>query len=146
MRRLIIIFALATTIMGAAAQNHGGKRGEGFDPDRFQADLEQFIVREAGLMPSEAEVFFPVYREYNDKQHALLREKRFLYHYRPMTDEECRKAIEEDDKYEIKLKELQEEYHKKYLRILPASKVYDIIRAEDRFHRQSYRDMSKGKK
>lgn len=146
MRRLIITTAFTLILLTAAAQGAGGKHGGGFDAERFQADLEQFIVREAGLTPSEAEVFFPVYREYNDKQHALLREKRFLSGYRPKTDEECREAIEKDDKYEIELKELQEQYHKKYLRLLPATKVYDIIRAEERFHRQSYRDMSRGKR
>lgn len=146
MRRLIILTAALVVTMAAAAQGNKQKGGGGFDADRFQADLEQFIVREAGLTPSEAEVFFPVYREYTNKQHALLHQKRFLGCYRPTTDKECREAIERDDKYELELKELQEQYHKKFLRLLPATKVYDIIRAEQRFHRQCYRDMSKGKR
>lgn len=139
--RHIIIYVSLFLSLPVLAQQKPGK----FDPKQFQADLEQFIVKEAVLTPSDAEVFFPVYREYNEKKHALALEARFLNGYKPLSDEQCREAIEKEDEYEIKIKELQMLYHKKYLRILPASKVYDILRAEDKFHRQSFRDMSRDK-
>ena len=40
---------------------------------------------------------------------------------------------------DIEIKRLQQAYHEKFLHILPASKVYRIIKAEDKFHRQQFR-------
>ena len=37
------------------------------------------------------------------------------------------------------LKELQKKYHEKFMQILPPKKVYDILKAEDRFHRQMFK-------
>ena len=34
-----------------------------FSPEKFQADLENFITNEAGLTAEEASKFFPLYRE-----------------------------------------------------------------------------------
>lgn len=34
---------------------------------------------------------------------------------------------------------IQKTYHEKFLQILPAKKVYDILNAEDRFHRQMFK-------
>ena len=34
------------------------------------------------------------------------------------------------------MKQIQIEYHKKMLEVLPASKVYDAIKAVDKFHRR----------
>jgi len=39
--------------------------------DQFEADLEQFVTTEAGLSPQEAAVFFPVYKEMQQKQRVL---------------------------------------------------------------------------
>ena len=39
-----------------------------FNPERFEAEMEQFIVVQAGLSPTESAVFFPLYKEMQDKQ------------------------------------------------------------------------------
>lgn len=139
--RNIIITLLFSLLLPITAEAQREPRK--FDPKQFQADLEQFIVREAVLTPSEAEVFFPLYREYIEKKHALALEARLFTGYKPLTDEQCSEAINRSDENDIKAKELQLLYHKKFLRVLPAGKVYDILQAEEKFHRQSFRDMSR---
>ena len=109
-----------------------------FDPQRFQADLEQFITREAGLTPMEAAAFFPVYREMLNKQRALYMRAGRNGFVRPTDDASCRKAILQRDELELQIKEIQKKYHERFLKILPAKKVFDAINAEDRFHRQSF--------
>ena len=41
-------------------KKQGRKHHDGFDPKRFQAELEQFITTNACLTPREAAKFFPV--------------------------------------------------------------------------------------
>ena len=40
-------------------------------------------------------------------------------------------------------KQLQQEYHSRFMTILPPNKVFSVIKAEERFHRQAYKRMKK---
>lgn len=136
MRKLLIIIIAAVLAM---PQLNAQKRECKFDAKRFQASLEQFITKEAALTPREAASFFPVYREFLKKQRRFFDEMHHNRRFKPVSEAECREAIQKRDEADLQMKELQKQYHNKFLKILPASKVYDIIRAEDRFHRQSFK-------
>ena len=41
------------------------------------------------------------------------------------------------------IKALQQEYHSRFMTILPPNKVFSVIKAEERFHRQAFRRMKK---
>ena len=134
----LLIGLLLTEILAAQPK-------ERFDPERFQADLEQFITIEAVLTAQEAAIFFPVYREMKQKQHAIFGQMKW-YRFTDVTDDEAsHKAIKEQDKLDIQIKELQQKYHDKFMKLLPAGKVLKIIKAEDKFHRQAFRWMTKRK-
>lgn len=135
MKKALLSLMLLAVVCTISAQKEPKK----FDADRFQAALEQFITTEAALSPAEAEVFFPLYREYIRKQHALSKDMHTCKNYKPATDKECREAIEHSDDIDIEIKELQKEYHRKFMKVLPAGKVYDILKAESKFHRQSFK-------
>lgn len=134
-KRLLLGVMMLLAVVGADAQN----KRRGFVPERFQADLEQYITRKACLTPKEASKFFPVYREMRRKQHAVHKELKGLKRVKPVTDAECEKNIMMRDKYQIEIKEIEKEYHYKFLQMLPAKKVYNVLRAEDRFHRQMFK-------
>lgn len=55
-KRLLLGVMMLLAVVGADAQN----KRRGFAPERFQADLEQYITRKACLTPQEASKFFPV--------------------------------------------------------------------------------------
>jgi len=103
-------------------------------PQQFEAHLEQYIVTQAGLTPSESVAFFPLYREMRHKQMAYFSDFRSR-HIDPTNDEACEKAIRSRDDNEVQIKMLQQTYHNRFLQVLPASKVLKVISAEDRFHR-----------
>lgn len=138
-RTLIILFIISTFAITAHAQ---GNPPHGFDPKRFQADMELFITREACLTPQEAAKFFPVFREMGKKQRALYEKAPHGRHMKPADDAKCRQAILDRDELELQVKIVQQQYHLKFMEILPPSKVYDVIRAEERFHRQSFQQMA----
>ena len=113
--------------------------GKGFDPARFEADLEQFVATEAALTPQESAAFFPLYREMRRKQFAFFGEDRRLSNVDTSDDKACAKAIRRRDENDLEIKRLQRTYHEKFMRVIPASKVFKVIMAEDRFHRQLFK-------
>ncbi len=125
---LLSVFSLCMT-----AQRKGG-----FDPVRFEADLEHFITVEARLTPKEASTFFPVYREMRKKQMAYFNQDRFLRYVDVTDDKACAEAIAKHDNNDIAMKKLQQEYHRKFMRVLSPSKVYMVVRAEEKFHRRLF--------
>ena len=130
---LALLFFLCTTL--ACAQ----KRPK-FDPQLFEADLEQFIATEAGLTAQQAAAFFPVYKEMRDKQRVLFGRMGQYRHVDTSDDDACAKAIRELDDCEMQIKQLQHQYHLKFMEILPAAKVLKAIRAVERFHRQAFKN------
>lgn len=121
------------------------QRPSGFDPVRFQADLEQFITSQAALSPQSAAQFFPVYRELRRKQMAIFGEMKRFKHIDTTDDKACEEAIKQRDQLGVEMKKLQQTYHERFLQILPASTVFKILKAEDRFHRQYFGKMQTGK-
>ena len=138
MRKVLILWVTMMLSCAAYAQQWGQQPGR-FDPQRFQKELEQFITKEAGLTPKEAADFFPVYREMMNKQRAVYAQAARYRYMKPKDNAECKKVILRRDELDLQVKEIQKTYHEKFLKIIPATKVFDVINAEDNFHRQSLR-------
>ena len=70
----ISVIFMAIPAMADTPENSRPK----FDPERFEASMEQFITTKAGLTPQEAQRFFPIYREMQSKMRASFNEMRRL--------------------------------------------------------------------
>ena len=117
---------------------------EKFSPEKFQADMEQFITREAALTPQEAAAFFPLFREMQKKQRALYNKMREDVRIKPTDEAACKKMIQKRDQVELELKSIQQTYHNKFFSVMSPSKVFDVIKAEDQYHRGLLRNMGRG--
>lgn len=137
--RTTVLMILMLCTFGVANGQH--RKRPPFNPAKFEADLEQFITVNACLSPSQAASFFPVYRQMMKKQRALFDEMRRLRMINPKDNEACEEAIRKQDELDIQIKQLQQEYHGRFLMILPANKVLSIIKAEEKFHRQIFKKM-----
>ncbi len=137
--RTTVIMILMLCTFGVANGQH--RKHPPFNPAKFEADLEQFITVNACLSPSQAASFFPVYRQMMKKQRALFDEMRRLRMINPKDNEACEEAIRKQDELDIQIKQLQQEYHGRFLMMLPANKVLSIIKAEEKFHRQIFKKM-----
>lgn len=135
MKRIVVVLLFSVVFCVVNAQN----RQRHITPERFQAELEQYITKKAGLTPVEASKFFPLYSEMLRKQRSIHDEIKTLKRIKPLTDSECKKNIMKRDEFEIEIKNIQKIYHEKFMQILPARKVYDIIKSEERFHRQIFK-------
>lgn len=137
--RTTVLMILMLCTFGVANGQH--RKRPHFNPAKFEADLEQFITINACLSPSQAASFFPVYRQMMKKQRALFDEMRRLRMINPKDNEACEEAIRKQDELDIQIKQLQQEYHGRFLMMLPANKVLSIIKAEEKFHRQIFKKM-----
>ena len=137
--RTTMLMILMLCTFGVANGQH--RKRPPFNPAKFEADLEQFITVNACLSPSQAASFFPIYRQMMKKQRALFDEMRRLRMINPKDNEACEEAIRKQDELDIQIKQLQQEYHGRFLMMLPANKVLSIIKAEEKFHRQIFRKM-----
>ena len=138
MKRIItIITVLLTAVIAVQAQE---KR---MSKEEFQARQRQFITEVAGLTESEADKFFPLYFELQGKKNELNREMWDNMHKakeRELTEEEYESITETIAKLRIESDELELEYLRKYKKFLSSKKIFQIIRAEMRFHREFLRD------
>ena len=157
MRKLTVILlnmVMTLVVMAQPQANQGQRQGfpgrqQGgmpqmqqqmkFSPEKFQADLEQYITKKACLTPQEAAKFFPIYQEMQSKQRAVYERQRQLGWVKPADEKGCEKVIRQRDEYDLELKRIQQTYHNKFLSVISASKLYDVLNAEDRFHRQMLR-------
>ena len=133
--RLILILSFISMVCSYS----NAQMRSNFNPERFEADLEQFITTDACLTPEESARFFPVYREMRKKQRYILDKNRFMRQFDFNDDKACAEAIRRNDSNDIEMKKCQQEYHEKFMKILPASKVFRIIRSEDKFHKRIFR-------
>ena len=67
MKRLLLSLSVVLFLSVSAFADEPQK----FSPEKFQADMEQFITQEACLTPEEAAKFFPLLREMHKKQRAI---------------------------------------------------------------------------
>ena len=113
-----------------------------FDPKRFITELHQYVMREAGLSTQEAARLFPIYDEMLEKQRTSFDQLRAIHHTKPTNEAQARGLITKADQLEIQLKETEKAYHARMLRVISAIKLSQVLKAERRFHRLTFRRMA----
>ena len=125
-------------------QQQGPVRNEQFSPAEYFQQQREFFISNAQLTEQEAEAFFPVYNELQQKKRELNREIRRIMREEggpEMSQEQCLKAIDAKAEANIKIAALEKEYLQKFKEILPASKILKIQNAEEQFNSQILKDI-----
>ena len=138
-RYLLSIAVLLLSVMSVMAHDP-----QKFSPEKFEADMEQFITKEASLTAEEAAKFFPLYREMQQKQRAVWNQMKDMGRNKPADETGCKQAVQKRDELELEQRRIIQTYHNKFFKVLPASKVYDVIIAENKFHRFAIRNFGQG--
>jgi len=68
---------------------------------------------------------------------------RTYHHVDPKDDRASLQAIRAKDELDVQIKKLQQQYHLKFCKVLPAGTVLRIIKAEEKFHRQAFKRVAK---
>lgn len=135
MKKLILVVVSLLVMNAVNAQE------KKFSPEKFDAEMEEYITQKANLDQLEAAKLFPLFKEMHKKQRAIYNRMRSLGHAKPADEDGCTEAIKEIDKCNLELKQLEQNYHQKMLQVVPASKLYDVIKAETHFYRKKMKGM-----
>lgn len=140
MKKSLIIILLAVFSMAAFAEPDSK-----FDPRQYKSELRTYIVARAGLTPQEASKFFKLFDEMKEKQRGYYRKIGQYMNARPMSEKDCLRAIKERDRLDIEIKHLQQTYDAKFLKVVPATKLLEIFKAEEEFNRTAFKKMSRNR-
>ncbi|MDR0185013.1 hypothetical protein ETF27_05065 [Prevotella brunnea] len=130
----LIIFFLCTLNISAHCK---------FDPEKFRAEIHQFIISSANLTGKEADNFFPLYDEMKAKQQKLHKQLRNYQRSTPTSNAAARNVILKIDDLNFRIKRIEKEYHDRMLKKLPAMKLNTALKAERKFYRQYFRKVAK---
>lgn len=137
-KKIILTLLACLFLHTAYAQTNGPK----FDPVKFRLELVEFVVDEAGLSPAEKIVAAPIYDEFLTKKQELFKQMGKYRKFKGTNDKSYADAIEVMDRIAIEMKTLQQTYHRRLLKMLPAKKVYAMIRAEKVFNKRSFQKVT----
>jgi len=131
---IILILLAAFSLVQLKAQNPA------LNPnmEKLNAYKIAFFTRRLNLTSQEAEKFWPVYNEFQDKRNSILQERLSLnrninQNELNMSDKEM---IEAGDNYislQVREASLAQEYHKKFREILSPKKVLRLYQAENQY-------------
>lgn len=133
---------LTTIILLVACPIVFGQPGQGPDErrERIQSLKIAYITEKLNLTPQEAQVFWPVFNEYEARRNEIEESLgRRGPETRPdiagMSDSEVDKFITDHLNQEYKLTDLKKEYYEKLKEVLPIKKILKLFEAEESFKR-----------
>jgi len=106
-----------------------------------------FITTQMQLTPEESEKFWPIANQFDAKKQELkkpLKEKERALREKGIdnaSDEEIVAMMNAHINFKAAMLELEKEYQKKYLSVLPAKKVAKFYMSEERFRKHLLRKM-----
>jgi hypothetical protein len=127
---LILIVLAAFPLIQADAQNP--------NLEKLNAYKIAFFTRRMNLTSQEAEKFWPVYNEFQDKRNVIQTERQTLnrninQNELNMTEKELIEAGDKHVALQVQEASLAQEYHKKFKEILAPAKVIRLYQAENQY-------------
>jgi hypothetical protein len=138
MRTIIIILLLSLSLNGFSQDND--RR------ERIKALKVAYLTEQLELSTTEAQKFWPVYNDFEEKEQQLRKEK---YSKRKETDveslseSEAKKMIEDMISTDKMKQELREIFIKDLQKILSSKKIIKLKIAEDQFNKRMFEEYKK---
>jgi hypothetical protein len=134
---IYLAFALLTVSRSAAQEQAR---------EKLDAYRIAFFTKKLNLTPKEAEKFWPVYNEFQDKKNKIQIDK--LRIYRDFNQNELnmseQEMIEAGDRFialEVQGADLAREYHQKFKEVLSPVKVLRLYQAENQYRLQLLQEL-----
>ncbi|MCD6090691.1 MAG: hypothetical protein J7J72_04265 [Bacteroidales bacterium] len=137
MKRISIILVGILISVNIFAQGHGNRMEI---EKRYRSQKIAFITDEMQLTPEEAQVFWPLYKQFENEKDGLANEMRdyrdtFPKEEADLTEEQALALLSFSNMHKEAMLKVEKEYQKKLLKIISARKVLLLIDAENGFRR-----------
>ena len=134
---IILVLALFSTVE-LSAQNA--------NQERLNAYKIAFFTQRLGLSSKDAEKFWPLYNEYQEKKNIIQQERalltrKFNLNGDTMTDDELSKQGDRYIELEVEEAALSKEFHNKVKVILPPRKILKLYQAENQYKLQLLKEL-----
>ena len=133
MKRILIVFIVFVSATNLLAQHK-------FNPNKFKVEIHQYIVDSANLTEQESAKLLPIYDEMISKQRVLHKQLRKLQNSNLQNNKNAKSVILKIDDLLIQIKQIEKAYHLKMLRVIPAIKLGEVLKAERYYHKQYFRN------
>ena len=129
-----IFFSLAVMMFSISVIYAQGNR-PGFEKymEKFKAERVSYLTEKLDLSVEEAQKFWPLYNEYQDKRDKVIRSKRMEGRhgdFSGISSEELEAMADKKVEEELKLAQMKMEFHKEVKKVLPIEKVVLLYKAE----------------
>jgi len=138
MKSLHTIFAIVFSIFTivSTAQSSGGNYENRLE--KINSQKVAFITQEMDLSVEDAQQFWPVYNELNEKLEVVKTDRnhftrKLMNQKNSMTDEELLELMDKFLQLEKQESTLKLEYHEKYKKLISPKKLVDYYMAEKKF-------------
>ncbi|MGD0340911.1 MAG: hypothetical protein ABSA76_04280 [Bacteroidales bacterium] len=116
-------------------------KGQNPNMEKLNAYKIAFFTKKMNLSSEEAEKFWPLYNEFQDKkfriqQERVLLNRNFNQNGGTMSDKELTEAGDKYIALEVQETSLSQEYHNKFKEILPPAKIIRLYQAENQYKLQ----------
>ena len=135
MKRIIFLALTTLFTLNLCAQQNPEQGKPRFDPKEFQQRMEEALTRQAELTPEEAKAFFPIYKEMKEKQRGIGVQIHELKKQCKSDEASYAATITKIKLLSVESAQLEQTYYRRLLEVVPASKVFKVMKAEDDFHR-----------
>lgn len=141
--KIIVLSVFIFILTSVFAQKNQNKRTF----DDFKAQKIALISERTQLTPEEAQHFWPVYNELQQKKSELHKKNRQQNKdLSGLSEADFEKMNEDKIEMEIEKARLEKEYYLKFKQILPSQKIYQLYKAEKEFKRELLSSIQKRKK
>ena len=139
------ILTTATLVLAIAASTFA-------QPEKKKEEIKAmkigFITKELNLTSEEAQKFWPVYNDFQDKMEKLHKERKEMHKAAKgkggidsISNAEVEKMVDKEMLLQEKELQLKKEFHVKVKTVLPIKKVAKLYRAEHEFRKQILKKM-----
>jgi len=139
---LIILFSFACLNMSAQQRERGGKQQRP-SKEKMEAHKIAFITSELNLSPEEAQVFWPLYNEYNNEKKAIKKDKMSQPNLEELDDAQANELIKTHLENKSMSLALETKYVEKFKEVLPSKKVLQLLIIDRKFKEEVLRDLQR---
>jgi hypothetical protein len=142
---LLSVFLLTFTVSGFSQNpdcKMANKKGcPQENNEKIKAQKASFITAELNLTPAEAEKFWPLYNEMQNKKEEINKDFHKLNktmkssNIDDLTDKQAEELANNEILHEQQLLDLKKEYHEKFKTVLTSKKIAKLYLAEKKFNR-----------
>ncbi len=114
-----------------------GQRRSEEEIKQIQSAKVAMITNRLNLTPEQSASFWPVYNEFSEKKRALNRQQRRIIHEKREAgtkDETALNNLTEIQEIKQKQLDLEKEYQEKFLKVISASQITELYKAEANFN------------